>query len=142
MAITILRQSGRANMGDAADPESVCRFWLDTPLWELVFIRVRFVTLSGSTTNDADLSVKVDRRDTAGLHKYLLTKLLAVGTGDSGKPDVNLRVMPDEVEHWRFGLKGDERDQIVLEWTNPDPDNIRWSVEVGLKPVENVDAAQ
>lgn len=138
MPVTIIPQSGRGNMGDATDPESLCRFWLDSPLWEVVFIRVRFVTLSGSTTNDADLSIKVDRRDTAGLHKYLLARLSDVGTGNGGKPDAFFRVAPEEREEWRFK----ELDQIVLEWANPDPDNIRWSVEVGLRPVEDINATQ
>lgn len=127
----LLPQSGRGDMGDASDPESVCRFQLDSDRWEVVFIRVHYETISGSTPDDADLSIKVDRRDTAGLHRYLLAKVAGVGTGDGGQPDVNLRVMPEEVEHWRFC----RHNQIVLEWPNPDSGNVRWIAEVELRSV-------
>lgn len=129
--LRLLRQVGQADMGDATDEESVCRFWLDSSLWELAFIRAHWETLDGDG-GSADLSIKVDHRDTAGLHRYLLGTVRDMGTGDNGRPDLNLRVMPRETEHWRF----QGCDHLVLEWANPDTGKIRWSVEVGLKPVE------
>lgn len=122
-------------MGDATDRESVCRFRLDSDWWQVVFIRIRWETLSGDG-GDATLSIKVDHRDPSGLHRYLLGSLANMGTGASGKSDMNLRIMPGEEEHWRFR----RCDQLVLEWPNPDTGNIRWTLEVELKSVEPDDA--
>lgn len=130
--LTILPQTGREDMGDVDNKDSRCRFFLDADVWQLVFIRLRYATLEGAG-DKADLLIKIDHQDSGGLHNYLLSTLADMGTGTGGNSNANIRIMPDEEEHWQF----QRGDHLVLEWTNPDTGKIRWIVEVGLKVVDN-----
>ncbi len=118
--------SGIGNMGDVTDVGSVARFSLPgTERYNLAVIRGTFTGGSGT----ADCVIKLDNSKLSGLFDHTLFTIKGVG---STKP-LHFRVSDDELDRWEFG--GD--DVIVLEWTNPDPGNMVWAVEVGLIDAAN-----
>lgn len=127
MAKLLLQASGSGNMGDVADPDSICRFTMNAERWQVVYIRWKVTGAGG----DAPLSIKVDRKHITGLHTYLLTTLASMG--DTGDPDMNLRIMPEEAEQWEH-RRGDE---VVVEWANPAAGTMIWSMEIELRSVNN-----
>jgi hypothetical protein len=104
------------------------RFGLDVP-FVLVGVRAHFSGGSGL----ANLTINVDSgRGIA--HDYLLDTVegpLRTGVG-TGK-DINYRVLPEELVGWRFD--GAIGDKMTCVWTNPDPGNMLWGLEVSLMPV-------
>lgn len=113
-------------MGDVTDPNSICRFTMNADRWQVVYIRWKVTGVGGVN----DLSIKVDRKHITGLHTYLLTKMEDMG--DTGSPNMNLRIMPEEVDQWEF-RRGDE---IVPEWANPAAGTMEWSMEIELRSVD------
>ena len=90
--------------------------------YRLVFVRCHFAGNLGlaslTLAQDAEAGENYDVR---------LYTVSQAGTGN----DVNLRFGADETTDpspWTFSAG----DRIRIQWTNPDPDNITWGVEVGL----------
>lgn len=124
MAIQV--QTGRGDMGDVTVRSSVARFSLPVPAYRVSGIKVTFSGGSGS----ASLAVRVDSRRGAQFNHTLFT-LEGVGTGGDA---VNFRVPEDDREAWTLSYceSTDIRDELVLEWTDPDG-STNWAIEVDLR---------
>lgn len=126
--IIVLPDQGQEHMGDVTDKTSRARFALEEGRYVLVFIRGKFVTLSGSG-GMADMSLKVDHCDESAVYDFTLKTFPNLGTAGTGyQANVNFRIPADELYLWIVGQDG----VLVTEWVNPDPGNIRWALEVGL----------
>lgn len=113
-------------VGDISGP-----FALDEP-FGLVFLRVDFTSGTGS----ADMTLSVKSGITSGFDRVLHT-FYAVGTG--GDAYVNLRIPDDEFDDWLFGYsRASVLDKLDLAWTNPDSGTMKWTMQLGLKPVSVV----
>lgn len=123
--IVVLRASGDGDMGDVTDRASVARFkHPDLKKFALVYVKVRF---TGGTGN-ATLSMKVDdEADISEFYDFLEEEWEAVGT-DADKDRVDWLIPNDEYPRYVY-QPGQE---LVFEWTNPDAQTMRWSIEVGL----------
>ena len=98
-------------------------FSLDAP-FRLVFVRCHF---SGGTGVDA-LQISLDATAGAAYDTVLYTVKVA-GTG----ADVNFRLSAQETQlpsPWAAQIG----DKFRVRWTNPDPGNTTWGLEVGLAP--------
>ena len=90
--------------------------------YRLVFVRCHFAGTAGT----AALSISVDAGGGSAYDATLFTVSLA-GTSK----DVNLRLGGEESSEpaaWTF----QSADSVRIQWTNPDPGNITWGLEVGL----------
>lgn len=90
--------------------------------YRLVYVRCHFAGTSGSAPLvlwlDAAAGAEYDAR------LFVVTR---AGTGY----DVNLRIPADESQDpspWTF----QPGDQVRIQWTNPDPANISWGLQVGM----------
>ena len=120
---------GTGNMGLLSDDASKARFGLPER-FVLVFVRVHFTDLTGSASATLnDLTVNVDSR----LFSHYDAALFIVRSLGKNN-DAFLRIDPDEYDKWVF----EAGDVVVLTWTNPDPGNLSWGVEVGLVPAATV----
>lgn len=98
-------------------------FSLDVP-FRLVFVRCHFVGGSGL---DA-LQISLDAAAGAAYDTVLYTVKVA-GSG----ADVNFRLSAQETQRpsaWAAQIG----DKFRVQWTNPDPGNTTWGLEVGLAP--------
>jgi|GEM_PF-2027036 len=90
--------------------------------FRLVFVRCHFSGGAGT----ADLHISVDHSAGATYDTRLAT-VSAIGTGTDASytvgNDVNSQPSP-----WTFQID----DAVRIEWTNPDPGNMTWGLEVGL----------
>lgn len=122
-------QSGIGNMGDVTDPDSIARFWLAAAdRFVIATVRALF---TGGTGAGADMVLRIDHRHGVNYDFSPVT------FPDSGSDDTAIweyRVPADELYHLIFVTDPATRqqDKAVFEWTNPDPGNMRWSLEVGL----------
>jgi hypothetical protein len=90
--------------------------------FRLVFVRCHFV----GTLMRAPLSIVLDAAQ-GSTHDATLFVLKRAGPGR----DVNFRIGADENEDpsaWTFQTG----DAVRVQWTNPDPGNIAWGLQVGL----------
>ena len=126
-----MARSGTGDMGDVTDEASVCRFSLALPTWEVVYV----LGQATGGTGIGDVSIKVRHADDpSNLRNFLVMTIPDFGSaGTDSKPDFYVRIAPHEREQWQF-TRGD---LVVLEWTNPDPSNMRWSVELGARRAGN-----
>lgn len=116
-------QHGDGDMGDVADESIVrCRFKIERNDRVLLFIRARFSGGSGT----ADLTLYIDKHPVSQTPKTYFELYTFLDVGPTKQ--VHGRWTKDEQDAWQF-KKGDE---LVIEWTNPDPGNMSWSLEVGL----------
>lgn len=120
--IVAQRATGTGNMGDVTDRMSTARFSLDAERYALCWIRQLYAGGTGS----AKVSLKVDHREDVALYDFTLLDWPEMGT--DGTVWDYTRMTADEMFHWTF-LRGDI---LVFTWTNPDPVDTRWSIEVGL----------
>ena len=110
-------------VGDISGP-----FALDGP-FGLVFLRADFTSGTGS----ADMTLSVKSAITSDFDRVLHT-FYAVGTG--GDAYVNFRIPDDEFGDWLFGYsRASELDKLDLAWTNPDSGTMKWTMQLGLKPL-------
>jgi hypothetical protein len=115
--------SGAGNMGDVTDETSTARFSLKDRPYVLSWMRIHFGgTGSGAT---ADVVIKVDSR-LGQAHDAVLYIVDDIAT--AADDDGFVRIERDEYEKWVF----QDGDVIVVEWTNPDTDNLTWAIEAGL----------
>ena len=119
------RATGTGNMGDTSDDDSGVRFRPkgNPAEWFVAFVRSKF---SGGTGTGATFSVKLDHRSGERDHDVTLARVLKCGTDDNA--NVNLPGDP-------LSMRCFDGDETVLNWTNPDPGNMRWAVEVGLEVI-------
>lgn len=90
--------------------------------FRLVFVRCHYA----GTLGTADLTLLLDSAGGSAFDVKLFT-VTAAGVGK----DVHLRIGGDdagEPSAWTF----QPGDQLRVQWTNPDPGNITWGLEVGL----------
>lgn len=90
--------------------------------FRMVFVRCHFSGGSGT----APLVISVDSGQGASFDARLFTVSLA-GAGR----DVHLRITGDDLldpSPWTFQAD----DRVRIAWTNPDPGNLTWGLEVGL----------
>lgn len=129
-AIQTVADGGSGDMGDVTDSMSAARFTLDADDFVLVFIRVTTERIQGtpSTTDEANLTIKVDNNRRDQFNHSLKT---ITGIGPTRKSSYIFRIVDEEQSQFIF-RRGDV---IVLEWTNPDAGDIRWTAEVGLADV-------
>lgn len=129
--IIVRSSSGAGNMGDVTNETSTARFWLPKRLdksgkaepWVLSWMRIHFGGTGSGTT--APVYIKVDSR----LGPYHDTVLnVQKGQATAADADIFLRIERDEYEKWTF----QDGDVIVVEWTNPDADNLTWGIEAGM----------
>lgn len=119
-------------MGDLTDRQSQARFSLrgealrGAPRWVVCYIRAVF---AGGTGTGATMSLFVDSLDAGDVYDFRLDHWDSMGTDDVAY--LNARIASDELYHWFF----DPTDALVFTWTNPDADNMRWALELGLAPV-------
>ncbi len=107
------RATGTGDIGESLS--------LDSP-FRLVFVRCHFTGSAG----DAPMFLAVGSASGA-IYNARLYRISEAGTSS----DVNFRILPDgnqEPSPWTF-QNGDTLDVL---WTNPDPGNITWGLEVGL----------
>lgn len=98
-------------------------FALDTT-YRLVFVRVHF---SGGSGVNA-LQISVDSALGAAYDTLLFTvKVAGVGA------EVNFRLTAQETQ-LPSAWAAQDGDEFRIQWTNPDPGNITWGLEVGLAP--------
>lgn len=90
--------------------------------FRLLFVRCHFIGGAGA----AALSISLDHA-LGSAYDALLDKVATAGTGNDVNHIIADRTMPSP---WTF-QKGD---QIRILWTNPDPGNMSWGLEVGLAP--------
>lgn len=125
--IVVIPDGGSANMGDVTDSTSPARFTLDADRFLLVFVRYSSERIQNTAGADkADLTIKVDRAGPTAQYNHTLKTIKDFGP--TGTASSMLRIAEEEQSQWVFA----RGDVIVLEWTNPDPVDIRWAVEVGL----------
>lgn len=128
-------QTGVGDMGDVTDESSVARFVLPEA-WRYVLATINGLFTGGSGTG-ADLVVRVDHRR-GPLFDFHHVKFEKMGTDDNDR--LAYRVPDDDLFHHVY--LHDEpmmtQDTIVLTWTNPDPGNMRWAIEVGLIDVASL----
>lgn len=116
-------QRGDNDMGDVADGENrIARFVVTQNNLSLLFIRINFTDGSGA----ADLVLYLDKQSNKVIPrtKFELLEWSSVGVLNQ----VHTRITLDERDAWQF-MEGDE---LVFEWTNPDPGIMLWAIEVGL----------
>jgi len=132
LLIEVSKDGGSSNMGDVADLDNIVAVFelLDT-MYALAFIRIHFATITGAT-GTAELAIKIRSRlgTSHDVTLFTLDGDSAPGIGN----DVNFRIPPEEIAHWSL----QPGDKIILEWANPDPDDITWGAEVGLLPIQAV----
>ena len=90
--------------------------------YRLVFVRCHF----SGTVGSAPMTISLD----AGAGATYDARLFVV-TRAGVDYDVNLRIPHEESEDpspWTF----QPGDQVRVQWTNPDPGNIAWGLQVGL----------
>ncbi|MCP4248925.1 MAG: hypothetical protein GY778_17930 [bacterium] len=92
--------------------------------FRLAFVRCHFVGGSGH----AELQISVDSAQGSAYDTRLFTVKVA-GAG----ADVNLRV-PHEESRLPSPWALQPGDTFRINWTNPDPGNTTWGLEVGLTP--------
>jgi len=119
--------SGNSDMGDVTDNMSVARFRLDVPLYSLVCIRGHW----SAGTGQADMSLKLDHRNTNGLYDSVLWTFADMGTDTNA--DLQFRIAAEELYAWTF-YRGDV---LCFEWTNPDDGVMFWGLDVGLVDASN-----
>ena len=131
----VLRQraTGDGNMGDVTNPKSICRFGLDEGRWVLVYVKARAFTtylVSGaSSTGTATLGIRLDPfEDNTPRYRWNEVAGWSAFGSDGDDSDIDWRILPEEYARYNY----DARDRLVFEWTNPDPVNMLWSLEVGL----------
>lgn len=92
--------------------------------FRLAFVRCHFVGGSGH----AELQISVDSAQ-GSAHDTRLFTVKVAGAG----ADVNLR-MPQEESRLPSSWALQPGDAFRVNWTNPDPGNTSWGLEVGLAP--------
>ena len=123
LAINYPIQYGDINMGNVSDEKNrTARFPIDLNNVSLLFIRVSFTGGSGT----ANLVMYLDKRANSLIPKtrFKLFTWLSVGASKQ----VHTRVTKEERDTWQFS----ENDELVFEWTNPDPSITKWAIEIGL----------
>lgn len=90
--------------------------------YRLVFVRCHFSGTSGT----ADFAISLDSVNGSNFDTGLFS-VTNVGVGN----DVHMRIGDGDTSEpsaWTFQVN----DAIRIDWTNPDPGNITWGLEVGL----------
>lgn len=114
----IKRGSGQSNLDELVpDPK------LYTP-WALRYVRCHFSRATGSGSSTADMTISVYREPDQKYNTLLWT---LTARGDAA--DAVLRIDDQERPAWSF----EGGDQIQILWTNPDPSNLWWALEVGYQ---------
>lgn len=121
--IALPGQTGTGNMGDVTDRMSTARFRLtDGPY---VPLAVRGKASGG--TGSAELQMLIDHDDQDDWYNFLVAKWAGFGA-DGAIPDIYWRLPSDEIEAYILV----PRQELVLTWTNPDADTMRWELQVTL----------
>lgn len=124
--VLIHQANGTGNIAELIPPTEIADY--AEFQWQLVLVRCHFSRETGSGTDTAAMTLSY-HRDRDDKHNTLLWTLAA--RGDDA--DVHFRIPLDEREAWTF----ERGDQLKIEWTNPDPGNLTWALDVGYR--ENAD---
>ncbi|MFQ5489443.1 MAG: hypothetical protein ACE5GE_01870 [Phycisphaerae bacterium] len=136
-AANLARRSQEAELARAAITQAVrvtnqvttgsgdidASFWLDGP-FRLVFVRCHFAGGAGM----APVQISLDAAQGTAYDTVLYTVKVA-GAG----ADLNFRLTAAETQ-LPSAWAAQNGDKFRIRWTNPDPGNTTWGLEVGLAP--------
>jgi hypothetical protein len=120
------RETGVGNMGDVTDPKSAARFDGGGGGFQLRWIK----GLASGGTGSATLSLKLDHSERSRHFDWNEGAPWSAFGADATLSDIDWRVSAEDTDRYTY----QPGDVLVFEWTNPDPGNMRWALEVGYIP--------